>query len=179
MSHLICRYCPGVIDNLPLPFRGAPPDREAWVLAQGFPFSLKKWREELPDPDMWPPELEAAPDSDREGLQTVDRRTVLGIGEQATEPLEAVRTLVAAAVWGTGTGARGRYRRCLALSQGVAVVGNVLAAAAQKLRVDGPLEAYAYLHGYIETASRISGRRSARSSSTSQVTAATTGTSSH
>lgn len=135
-----------MIDNPPLPFRGAPPDRDAWVLAQAFRFSREKWRNELPDPAMWPPELEAAPESDREGQQIVDRRTVLRIGERATEPLGAVQTLVAAGVWGTGTGARGRHRRLLALIQGVEVIGNLLATAAQKLHADGPLAAYTYLH---------------------------------
>lgn len=97
---------------------------------------------------MWPPELDAAPESDREGQQIVDRRTVLGIGKRATEPLGAVQTLVAAGVWGTGTSARGRYRRRLALIQGVDVVGNLLATAVQKLRADDPQMAYAYLHGH-------------------------------
>jgi hypothetical protein len=136
-----------VIDKPPLPFRGEPPDRDVWVLGQAFQFSAEKWRDGLPDPDMWPPELEAAPKSDRREQQVVDRRTVLWIGERATEPLGAVRTLVGAGVWGTGTGARGRYRRGLALIQGVKVIGNPLATAAQKLRADGPPAAYAYLHG--------------------------------
>ena len=136
-----------MIDNPPLPFRGAAPDRDAWVLAQAFRFSREKWRDELLDSVMWPPELEAAPESDRDGQQIVDRRTVLRIGERATEPLGAVQTLVGASVWGTGTGARGRYRRRLVLIQGVEVVGNLLATAAQKLRADGPLAAYTYLHG--------------------------------
>jgi hypothetical protein len=29
-----------------------PPDRDAWVLAQGFRFSLEKWRDNLPDPGL-------------------------------------------------------------------------------------------------------------------------------
>jgi hypothetical protein len=48
---------------------------------------------------------------------------------------------------GTGIGARGRYRRRLALIQGVEVVGELLATAAQKLRADGPPAAYTYLDG--------------------------------
>lgn len=140
-------YRPAMIDSPRLPFLGAPPDRDAWVLAQGFRFSLEKWRDNLPDPAMWPPELDDAPEADREGQQIVDRRIVFRIGERATDPLGAVQTLVAASVWGTGTGARGGYRRRLVLSPGVEVVGKLLAAAAQKLRAEGPLAAYTFLHG--------------------------------
>jgi hypothetical protein len=69
---MIGRYRPAMIDNPRLPFRGAPPDRDAWVLAQGFRFSPEKWRNNLPDPAMWPPELDDAPEADREGQQIVD-----------------------------------------------------------------------------------------------------------
>jgi hypothetical protein len=134
-----------VIGNPPLPFRGAPPDRDAWVLAQDFRFNAQKWRDDLPDPDLWPPELDVAPD--RDGWHHVDRRTVFEIGERATEPLGAAQTLIAADVWGTGTRARGRSRCLQVFRQSTEIVGNGLAAAAHKLRADGPLAAYAYLYG--------------------------------
>ena len=134
-------------DKPSLPFQGAPPDRDTWVLGQAIRFSPEKWRDALPDPALWPPELKAAPKSDREGHHLVDRRIVLRIGERATEPLGAVHTLVAAAVWGTGTSARERRRRLWVFDQGADTVGNLLASAAQRLRTDGPMAAYAYLHG--------------------------------
>jgi hypothetical protein len=136
-----------VTDKHPLPFQGAPPDRNTCVLAQAIRFSPEQWRDALPDPALWPPELEAAPKSDGEGHHLVERRIVLQIGERATEPLGAVHTLVAADVWGTGTSARGRRRRLWVFDQGVDAVGNLLASAAQRLHADGPLAAYAYLHG--------------------------------
>lgn len=127
-----------------MPFRGAPPDRSSWVLGQKSRFSAKRWRDELPDPALWPPELNTAPDS--EGWHHVDRRTVFEIGKRAAEPLGAAQTLVAADVWGTGTKARGRSRCLKVFGQGAEAVGNVLAAAAQRLRDDGPQAAYSYLH---------------------------------
>ena len=82
-------YRPSVTSK-PLPFKGSPPDRGIWVLAQAIPFRPQKWRDALPDPALWPTELEATP-TDYMGRHLVDRCTVLRIGERATIRLAQCR----------------------------------------------------------------------------------------
>lgn len=132
--------------DVQLPFRGRPPTRAEWVLAQSFRFSAEKWRAALPDPALWPSELDHLPETD-DGRRLVDRRTVFRIGERAAEPRGAAQTLVAASVWGTGTAALGRSRRLRIFEQAADTVGDHLASAVEILRSKGPIEAYIYLHG--------------------------------
>jgi hypothetical protein len=132
--------------DVPLPFRGQPPARDEWVLAQEFRFHPDKWRDVLPDPALWPPELDNLPET-VDGRRLVDRRTVLQIGERAMDPLGAMQTLVAAIIWGTGTAARGRIRRLRVFEQPVEGIGEHLALAVQILHSGGPLQAYSCLHG--------------------------------
>jgi hypothetical protein len=139
------RYGSRMID-VQLPFRGQPPIRDEWVSAQSFRFSAEKWRAALPDPALWPPELDHLPETD-DGRRLVDRRTVFRIGERAAESRGAAQTLVAASVWGTGTAALGRSRRLRIFEQAADTVGDHLASAVEILRSKGPIEAYIYLLG--------------------------------
>jgi hypothetical protein len=138
--------CPVVLDD-PLPFGGPPPGRDQWVLGQSFPFSPDKWRDQLPRRDLWPPELDGLLASGPGRWPRVDRRAVFRVGERAAEPLGAARTLVAADVWGTGTRGLGRARRLRVFDHDADEVGDRLAAAVRILGADGPVQAYAYLHG--------------------------------
>jgi len=136
--------------TIPLPFRGDPPDRRDAVLRQSIPFNPAQWRLRLPDPSLWPDELSG--DVDGQTWPSVDREQVLDIGLRATDPVGATHTYVAAAVWGTGTQARGVVRRCrpfvdMSPSDGDPV-GTPLAAAVGLLldRDGGPVAAYDALH---------------------------------
>jgi len=129
-----------------LPFRGPPPDRGTWVLAQSFGFDPMRWQRLLPDTDMWPGELDACPIVGR--WPRVSRATVLSVGERAHEPVGAVQTYVAAAVWGNGTGAQGVHRRVRVLGDPTTDVAGSLASAVRTLRSEGPEAAYERLHGH-------------------------------
>ncbi len=94
----------------PLPFRGDPPDRVHAVLREPVPYNPARWRQYLPDQSLWPDELAA--DATGSSWPSVDRERVLAVGLRATDPAGAAQTYVAAAVWGTGTHARGVVRRC-------------------------------------------------------------------
>jgi hypothetical protein len=47
---------------------------------QAFRFSPDKWRDELPDPALWPPELDAAPKAGRDGQELQHFRELGGFG---------------------------------------------------------------------------------------------------
>src|SRR5215211_1569561 len=85
----------------PLPFRGAAPDRTAWVLAHATSFNPEHWRPYLGDDAFLPPEF-AALRVDARGYRVITRQDVHRIAERATEPLGALHTYVAAAAWGSG-----------------------------------------------------------------------------
>jgi hypothetical protein len=127
------------------------------VLGQSFRFSPEKWREALPDPVLWPPELDALPVADGSRWPQVDRRAVFRVAERANERVGAAQTFVAAAVWGTGTAALGRVRRLRAFDADRDVVVDHLATAVQTLGTKGPVEAYDYLHGNRENLVRYLG----------------------
>jgi hypothetical protein len=129
----------------PLPFRGTPPDRDQAVLGQAVPFSPDSWRDRLPRPDLWPPELDALPPGPGRWPR-LDRRTVFRVAERAADPPGAMQALVAAAVWGTGTQGLGRARRLRVLDGDTDQTGIRLAAAVRILNDDGPVKAYEYLH---------------------------------
>lgn len=131
----------------PLPFCGSPPDRDQWVLGQSFPFNPDKWREQLSERGLWPTELDGLRAGGLGQWPRVDRRTVFQVGRRAAEPLGAAQTLVAAAIWGTGTRGLGRARRLRVFDHGLGEVGDHLAAAVRALDADGPLKAYELLHG--------------------------------
>ena len=57
----------------------------------------------------------------------VDRRTVFQVAERAAEPLGAAQTLVAASVWGSGTGGYARHRTLRVFENDGAEVGDRLA----------------------------------------------------
>jgi Putative 8-oxoguanine DNA glycosylase OGG-like protein len=139
-------YCRVVVDD-PMPFRGPPPSRDQWVLGQSVPFSPDKWRDQLPSCDLWPPELDGLSSCGPGRWPRVDRRTVFRVGERAAQPLGAAQTLVAAAVWGTGTQGFGRARRLRVFDGNADEVGSRLAAAVRIMGDDGAVKAYGYLHG--------------------------------
>jgi hypothetical protein len=58
-----------------------------------------------------------------------------------------MQTLVAAAIWGTGTRGFGPGRRLRVFASNVDEAGARLAEAVQILGDDGPVMAYEYLHG--------------------------------
>lgn len=129
-----------------LPFRGAPPHRATWLLAQAANFDPARWKRLLPDPAWWPPEMDNCPwRTQRPIWPYLDRATVLRIGEGATEPVGAARTYVAAAAWGSDTKARTVQRRAKVLA--AERLGERLADAVPLMQSAGPVVAYDALHG--------------------------------
>lgn len=82
------------------------PDRESYVLGQGFSRDVEKCKALLPDSRMWPPELDEAPISGTRRL--VDRGLIFRIAERASSDNEdewgASQLHTAIAVWGAPPG---------------------------------------------------------------------------
>lgn len=82
------------------------PDRESYVLGQGFSRDIGKCKALLPDSRMWPPELDEAPMSGTRRL--VDRGLIFRIAERASSDNEdewaASQLHAAIAVWGAPPG---------------------------------------------------------------------------
>jgi hypothetical protein len=131
--------------NLPFPFRGDPPDREHAVLCEPVPYNPQRWLAYLPDALLWPDDLDTRV---ADTWPCVDRERVLVVGRRATDSSGALHTYVAAAVWGSGTNARGVARRCRPLADEPADVGVRLAEAVDILLDDagGAVAAYDALH---------------------------------
>ncbi len=127
-----------------LPFRGAPPARDTYVLGQAAPFPAARWKELLPDPAWWPEELDACPRGHKWPL--LDRRTVFTIAQRAGDPLGAVQTLVASCVWGTGTSAQSVTR--VARTLGQQDLPQRLVDVVTALSVGGAADAFDLLHGH-------------------------------
>ncbi len=132
----------------PFPFRGDPPDRLDVVLDEPVRYNPERWLTHLPDPSLWPDELEQHV---ADAWPCVDRERVLAVGRRAIDPSGALHTYVAAGVWGTGTNARGVVRRCRPLMEASVdgdALGERLAAAVGILLDDagGPIAAYDALH---------------------------------
>lgn len=129
------------MSDVPELFEGDVPDRE-WVLGQGFAFNPTSRKARMPDPAMWPPELDECPGDDTK--RTVDRRTVFRVAERAAaspnDPFGALQLHVAAAVWGTGTKGLTAARAYRPLSEPDA--GTKLTKALATVRSGGPLSAY-------------------------------------
>ena len=128
-----------------LPFRGDPPEREAWVLQQWSGFDPQRWKKSLGRMEWWPEELDACPVEGR--WPRVTRQTVMGVGGRASEPLGAIHTYVAAAVWGAGTRARSVTREIRVVADNSEDPGERLSAAVRTMLGSGPLQAYRELHG--------------------------------
>jgi len=81
---------------------GDVPDREAYVLGQGFSRDIEKCKGLLPDTRMWPMELDEAPLSGTRRL--IDRGLIFRIAERASSDKEdewaATQLHAAIAVWG-------------------------------------------------------------------------------
>jgi Putative 8-oxoguanine DNA glycosylase OGG-like protein len=87
---------------------------------------------------MWPSELDALPVPRGARWPMVDRRTVVHVAEPAAAAWRgAEQTLVAASVWGSGTGGYARHRTLRVFDHDGAEVGDRLAVAAQLLRAGG------------------------------------------
>jgi hypothetical protein len=117
------------------------------VLRQEFRFSPGQWISRLPDPVLWPRELDSLPKT-ADGQQLIDRNTVFQVGRRATDPLGAGRALLASVVWGTGTAARERTRRLRVFHPPAGEICDQLAGAIEVLRSDGAEAAYTHLHGH-------------------------------
>ena len=127
----------GQAHTSPLPFHGPPPHREQWVEQQRTSFRPNLWKKALSaDERWWPPQLDNA-------AASIDRRLVFAIGRGATEPATAAHTFLAASVWGSGN-RRIKFRTAPCI-HGYEKVGSQLADAAQCLRTDGPVAAFASL----------------------------------
>ena len=124
-----------------------PPSRETWVLGQEFRFSPRQWISRLPDPALWPPELESLPET-ANGRQVIDRNAVFRVGRRATDPVGAGQALLASVVWGTGMAARERTRRLRVFQPPTGEICDQLAGAIEVLRSEGALAAYTHLHGH-------------------------------
>jgi hypothetical protein len=129
----------------PLPFRGAPPDRTTWVLAQKTAFDSERWRGHLGDDAFLPPEFATLP-LDDDGYRLITRQVVHTIAERATDALGALHTHVAAAAWGSGK----RPARPRQIFDGTRerawAVAETLHKAADVLRASGPVAAYGAMH---------------------------------
>lgn len=113
----------------------SPPSRDD-VLAQGIRFDPARWKRLLPDSALWPAELD--------GSTVVTRETVFAVCGNGN----VTRGLVAACVWGAGTGAQSVYRRVKVFTHNEPdVLGFRLAAALEVLRESGPVAAYDALRG--------------------------------
>lgn len=117
------------------------PDRESYVLGQGFRRDIEKCKALLPDSRMWPPELDEAPMSGTRRL--VDRGLIFRIAERASSDNEdewaASQLHAAIAVWGAPPGIpMTRAIRPLAESG----VGHKLSQAMRLVRGEGPESAY-------------------------------------
>ncbi len=82
------------------------PDRESYVLAQGFSRDIEKCKALLPDSRMWPTELDEAPMSGTRRL--VDRGLIFRIAERASsdkgDEWAATQLHAAIAIWGAPPG---------------------------------------------------------------------------
>ncbi|MBB4904096.1 8-oxoguanine DNA glycosylase OGG fold protein [Actinophytocola algeriensis] len=101
------------------------------MLAQGIRFDPARWRRLLPDSALWPAELD--------GANVVTRETVFAVCGNG----DVTRGLVAACVWGAGTGAQSVHRRAKVFTHNeLNALGFRLAAALELLRESGPVAAY-------------------------------------
>jgi hypothetical protein len=128
------------------PFRGAPPDRDAAVLAHATNVSLAAWQEALPA-EWLPPILR---DTAAKTVR-VHRSDVLKLAEEANDPVGAFHTYVAAAAWGSRPG-REVTRRLRAFAdltvEGRRALGQKLATVTSMLCENGAVKAYgALIHG--------------------------------
>ena len=117
------------------------PDRESYVLSQGFSRDVEKCKALLPDSRMWPTELAEPPMSGTRRL--IDRGLIFRIAERAWTDREdewaASQLHAAIAVWGAPPGIpMTRAIRPLAESG----VGQKLAQAMRLVRGEGPESAY-------------------------------------
>ncbi len=82
------------------------PDRESYVLAQGFSRDIENCKALLPDSRMWPTELDEAPMSETRRL--VDRGLIFRIAERASsakgDAWAATQLHTAIAIWGAPPG---------------------------------------------------------------------------
>lgn len=112
------------------------------MLAQGIRFDPARWKRLLPDSTLWPPELDAAG-------HVVTREAVFAVCGNG----DVTRGLVAACVWGAGTGAQSMHRRVRVFTHNERnVLGFRLAAALELLRETGPVAAYDALLGRLRIA---------------------------
>jgi hypothetical protein len=118
---------PGMLTRPPGLF---PPSRDD-VLAQAVRFDPARWQRLLPDSALWPAELD--------GANVVTRETVFAVFGNG----DVTHGLVAACVWGAGTGAQSVHRRVKVFTHNEQnVLGFRLAAALEVLRESGPVAAY-------------------------------------
>jgi hypothetical protein len=128
-----------VVPSLPPLFSEQPPDRERYILGQGFAYCPHHWTDRLPDPNMWPAELASRPPEGR--WPRIYRRDVFDFARRLRKPLDAIHLYVAASAWGVGTKARLVTRRVWVLDRNNDP-GVTLRDAARALRAQGPIEAY-------------------------------------
>jgi hypothetical protein len=118
----------------------SPPSQND-VLAQPIRFNPARWKRLLPDDALWPPELDDQHD--------VTRETVFTICQSG----DVTRGLVAACVWGAGTGAQSVHRRVKVFTHTPPdVMGTRLAEALDLLRESGPVAAYRALRTHLRIA---------------------------
>lgn len=119
----------------------SPPSRDD-VLAQGIRFDPARWKRLLPDSALWPAELDDVGN-------VVTRKTVFAVCGNG----DVTRGLLAACVWGAGTGAQSVHRRVRVFTHNEpGVLGFRLAAALEVLRETGPVAAYDALRGRLRIA---------------------------
>lgn len=117
------------------------PDRESYVIGQGFSRDFEKCKALLPDSRMWPTELDEAPLSGTRRL--IDRGLIFRIAERAwtdqRDEWAAAQLHTAIAVWGAPPGIpMTRAIRPLAESR----VSEKLSEALRLVRGEGPESAY-------------------------------------
>jgi hypothetical protein len=122
--------------------KGAPPERDGFVLEQGFSYSRDHWTSRLPNADQWPPSLDGGPV--RGKWPVLDRRGVFAL-EDVQSPEDAVHLYVAACVWDSGLSGRKASRLARVLRDNPDAGRNLLAAITT-MREHGPVPAYSALH---------------------------------
>jgi hypothetical protein len=106
---------------------GEPPERDAFILDQGFSYSREHWTSRLPNADQWPTILDGRPAAGR--WPFLDRRDVFVMAD-IQSPEDAVHLFVAACVWGTGVPGRDVSPRVKVLRDNPGAGRHLLAAIA-------------------------------------------------
>lgn len=141
---------------MPLPFRGAPPDRNDTVLRHGFAYDPDGIRADTPEASRcWPNVLDLLPLAQRQDHPTwrrITRGDLFTLCRAADSAVKAVQAYVAVGAWGTGSRVLSRRRALKPLKElsktgELDQVGHSLVRAVELAVTQSPEAAYLALHG--------------------------------